>query len=107
MRTTAKGLLLIIALALIGFSAVPAQARAFVGFGFGYPGVYRPYPVFYRPYLLPPPPPPPVFVAPRPAVIVEPPPVIYRSVHYGYSRPVVRYHRHRVVHRRFCRCNRT
>jgi len=34
----------------------PAQARFFAGFGFGYP-FYRPYPVFYPPYLLPPPPP--------------------------------------------------
>jgi hypothetical protein len=105
MRTTAKGLLLGLVLVLLGLTAAPAQARFFGGFG--YSGFYRPYPVFYRPYLLPPPPPPPVFVAPRPAVIVEPPPVIYRSVHYGYSRPVARHHRHRVVHRRFCRCNRT
>ena len=110
MQSTAKGMFLILALVLLGVSAGPAQARFFVGFGF-YPGFYRPYPVFYRPYLVPPPPPPPVYVAPRPAVIVErrpvvvePPPVVYRSVHYRYSRPVVWHHRHRVVHRRFCRC---
>jgi hypothetical protein len=29
----------------------PAQARFFAGFGFGC-HFYRPYPVFYRPYLL-------------------------------------------------------
>lgn len=98
---------------LIGLSAAPAQARFFVGFGFG-PGFYRPYPVFYRPYL--PPPPPPVYVAPRPAYYVAPRPivvdrpyvverpVVYRSVSYRYSRPVVRhyahvYHRHVVAHR--------
>jgi hypothetical protein len=31
----------------------PAQSRFFAGFGFSYP-FYRPYPVFYCPYLLPP-----------------------------------------------------
>ena len=102
MRTIPKVLLVIVAFVLIGLSAAPAQARFFVGFG--YPSFYRAYPVFYRPYLVPPPPPPPVYVAPRPAVIVEPPPVVYRSVSYRYSRPVVWHHRHRVVHRRFCRC---
>ena len=111
MRTMAKGLLVTLALVLVGFSAAPAQARFFFGPGF-YPGFYRPFPVFYRPYFVPPPPPPPVYVTPRPAVIVEPrppvivepPPVVYRSVHYRYSRPVVWHHRHRVVHRRFCNC---
>ena len=99
----AKVLLVTLALGLVGFGAAPAQARFFVGPGF-YPGFYRPLPVFYRPYLVPPPPPPPVYVAPRPAIIVEPSPVVYRSVQYRYSRPVVWHHRHRVVHRRFCRC---
>ena len=107
MTTTAKGLLLGLALVLIGLSAAPAQARFFVGFGYGYPGFYRPYPVFYRPYL---PPPPPVYIAPRPVYYAPPPvvyrePVVYRSVYYRYSRPLVRQHRHRVVHRRFCRCH--
>jgi hypothetical protein len=91
-----KALMAVLGLLLICWSAAPAQARFFVGFGFD-PGFYRPYPVFYRPYLLPPPPPP-VYVAPRPAVIVERP-VLYRSVSYRYSRPVVR-HYTRVYHRR-------
>ena len=49
----------VVAALAITLSAAPAQARFFVGFGFGYPGFYRPYyrpyPVFYRPYLPPPP----------------------------------------------------
>ena len=53
----------------IGLSAAPAEARFFGGFGFGYPGFYRPYyrpyPVFYRPYI-----PPPYYVEPRPAYYV-------------------------------------
>jgi hypothetical protein len=63
----------------------PAQARFFAGFGFGYP-FYRPYPVFYPPYLLPPP----------------PPPVAYDDSYYSYRRPV---HRHRrTVSHRTCTC---
>ena len=104
MRITAKALLVIVALVMLGLSAAPAQARFFGGYGFGYPGFYRPFPVFYRPYLVPPPPPPPVFIAPRPAVVVEPPPVIHGSVYYGYSRRIIRHHRHRVVYRRGCGC---
>lgn len=108
MRTIAKGLLVTLALLLVGLSAAPAQARFFVGFGFGYPGFYRPYPVFYRPYL-PPPPPPPVVIEPRPIYYAPPPvvyrePAVYRSVYYRYSRPLVRHHRHRVVYRRSCGC---
>jgi hypothetical protein len=99
-----KALIFVMSLLLIGLSAAPAQARFFVGFGLGYPGFYRPFPVFYRPYL-PPPPPPPVYVAPRPAYFVEPRPnvverpVVYHSVSYRYSPPVVRHHHHAVTHR--------
>ena len=91
---------------LIGLSAVPAQARFFVGFGLGDPGYYRPYPVFYRPFL-PPPPPPPVYIAPRPAYYA-PPPVVYRETYYRYSRRVVHHYRHVAYHHvahRFCSCN--
>src|ERR1700726_482975 len=76
MRTMPKALIVVVGMLLIELSAVPAQARFFVGFGLGYPEFYRPSPVFYRPYL-PPPPPPPVYVAPQPAYYA-PPPVIYR-----------------------------
>ena len=101
MRTVGKALLVTLALVLVGLSAAPAQARFFVGFGFGYPGFYRPYyrpyPVFYRPYI----PPPPIYVEPRPAYYVPPPPPPVYS--YRYRRAVVRHHR-RVVHRS-CNCN--
>ena len=89
MSTRAKALIVILAMLLVGLSAAPSQARFFAGFGFD-PGFYRPYPVFYRPYLVPPPPP--------PAYVIERP-VVYHSVYYGYSRPVVRHHRHIVAHR--------
>jgi hypothetical protein len=96
MSTRAKALIVILAMLLVGLSAAPSQARFFGGFGFD-PGFYRPYPAFYRPYLVPPPPPP-VYVAPRPAYVVERP-VVYHSVYYRYSRPLVRRHRHIVAHR--------
>jgi len=102
-----RAVILILTAVLIGLSAVPAQARFFVGFGLGDPGLYQPYPVFYRPFL-PPPPPPPVYIAPRPAYYA-PPPVVYRETYYRYSRRVVHHYRHvvayhRVAHR-FCSCN--
>jgi hypothetical protein len=87
----------------IGLSAAPAQARFFVGYGFGYPGFYRPYyrpyPVFYRPYI-----PPPIYVEPRPAYYVPPPPpppVVYP---YRHRRSVVRHYRRATAHRS-CNCN--
>src|SRR5437762_8509539 len=85
----------------IGLSAAPAEARFFGGFGFGYPGFYRPYyrpyPVFYRPYI-----PPPYYVEPRPAYYVPPPPPpeVYP---YRYHRRVVRHYRRAAVHRS-CTC---
>jgi hypothetical protein len=106
MRTMFRAVILILTAVLIGLSAVPAQARFFVGFGLGDPGFYQPYPVFYRPFL-PPPPPPPVYIAPRPAYYA-PPPVVYRETYYRYSRRVVHHYRHVAYHRvahRFCSCN--
>lgn len=56
---------------LAGAAASPsvAQARVFVGFGFGYPGFYTPFyappPVYYAPPVFYPPPPPVVY-APEP-----------------------------------------
>ena len=105
MRTMPKVVILTVTAVLIGLSAVPAQARFFVGFGFGDPGFDRPYPVFYRPYL-PPPPPPPVYVEPRPAYYA-PPPVVYRERYVAYRPVVIRQyterhyrsvHYHRVSH---------
>lgn len=97
-KLVSTGLAVVAALA-VTLSAAPAQARFFVGFGFGYP-FYRPFPVFYRPYL-PPPPPPPIYIAPRPAYYV-PPPAVYRETVYSYRRPV---HRHRrTVSHRTCTC---
>lgn len=98
----------------MGLSATPAQARVFVGFGDR--PFYRPYPVFYRPYLLPPPPPP-VLVARRPIVLPPPPPVYRERVIYRepvvYREPIVyreyvpyrpRPHKKAVRHR-ICNCN--
>lgn len=74
-----------------GFANAPrAEARVFVGFGFGVPAVY-PVPVFA---------PPPVYYAP--------PPVYYRTgVVYGPPRVIYRrrivHHVHHVVHRA-CPC---
>jgi hypothetical protein len=79
----------------IVLGAAPAQARFFAGFGFGYP-FYRPFPVFYRPYL--PPPPLPVYVVPQPAYYA-PPPVAYSETETYYTRRPVHRHRRTVSHR--------
>src|SRR5438874_13379483 len=89
----------VVAALTIALTATPAQARFFVGFGFGYP-FYRPFPVFYRPYL--PPPPPPVYVVPRP-VYYAPPPVAYRETETYYTRRPIHRHRRTVSHR-VCTC---
>ena len=65
------------------------------GWGWGRPYFYyRPYPVFYRPYV-----PPPVYVEPQPAYYV-PPPVVYPY----HRRAVVRHYRRAAAHRS-CTCN--
>ena len=78
-------------------SSQEAEARVFIGFGFGFPGfigppIYAPPPplVVYRPSVVYAPPPPPVY---RPApVVYEPPP------------PPVKHSRRPVRHYRPCRC---
>jgi hypothetical protein len=66
------------------------------GWGWGRPYFYyRPYPVFYRPYV-----PPPVYVEPQPAYYVPPPPVVYPY----HRRAVVRHYRRAAAHRS-CTCN--
>jgi hypothetical protein len=113
MRHAVRPLVIGVAALLTILIAIPrADARVFVGFGFGFPAVYPaaflpppPPPPLPRPI---PPPPPPLFAyAPPPA-----PPVYYRSAaYYSYSRysssrPTVRRHYRRVVHRRSsCACN--
>ncbi len=69
MHKTLKGALLFGGLAVagaLGMHAGTAQARVFVGFGFGVP--------FYAPYYYPPP----VVYAPPP-VVYAPPPVTYTA----------------------------
>ena len=80
------------AVAIVGLAGTPAEARFFrhFGFGFGYPVVYAPPPVY------------PVYV---------PPPVypVYSVFHYGYRYRVHHYYRHvayhHVVHHRWCGCS--
>src|SRR5437588_5170115 len=90
----------LIAAAIFATALTPshrAEARVFIGFGFGFPGfigppIYAPPPplVVYRPSVVYAPPPPPVY---RPApVVYEPPP------------PPVKHYRRPVRHYRPCRC---
>jgi hypothetical protein len=58
---------------MLGLAAIPAQARVFVGLGFGFP-------LFYGPGYYPPPvyyPPPPVYYAPPPPPVYYVPPQTY------------------------------
>lgn len=81
------------ATAVVGFAGTPAEARYFrhFGFGFGFPVVYAPPPVF------------PVYVPPPVYPVYAP---VYSVYHYGY-----RYHHYyrraavrHVVHHRWCGC---
>jgi hypothetical protein len=67
-----------------------AEARVFIGFGFGFPGFVGP------PIYVPPPPPPPVVYAPPP--VFRPAPVVY------VPPPPVKHYRRPVRHHRPCRC---
>ena len=59
--------------AVLGLGSAPAQARVFVGFGFGVPWVYGP--GFYPPPIYYPPPP--VYYAPPPPPVYYTPPQTY------------------------------
>lgn len=78
----------------------PAEARFFrhFGFGFGFPVVYAPPPVY------------PVYVPPPVYPVYPPPPVAYRygyryRVYHTYRRVTYRHIVHHVVHHRWCGCN--
>src|SRR5438270_2155793 len=72
-----------------------AEARVFIGFGFGFPGFVGP------PIYAPPPP----LVAYQPAVAYPPPPVIRPApVVYVPPPPPVEHYRRPVRHYRPCRC---
>jgi hypothetical protein len=75
----------------------PAQARVFIGFGFGFPG-------FVGPPIIAPPPPPIVYAAPPP--VYAPPPVVRMAppVVYVPPPPPVKHYRRPVRHNRVCRC---
>jgi hypothetical protein len=83
--------------AMAGLAGTPAEAHHFrhFGFGFGFPVVYAPPPVF------------PVY-APPPVYPVYPPPPVYSAYRYGYRYRVHHYrhvtYRH-VVHHRSCSCS--
>lgn len=87
-----------LALALAGLAGTPAEARHFghfgYGFGYGFPVVYAPPPVF------------PVYVPPPTYAVYAPPPVAYQ---YGYRYRGHRYYRsahyRHVVHHRWCGCS--
>jgi hypothetical protein len=77
LRRLAAALTLCGAVATLGVH--PAEARVFVGLGFGFP-VYPPYyppPVYY--------PPPPVVYAPPPVVYTPPPPAYSPAPSYGQT----------------------
>ena len=95
LRQAAGAALVTAALALMFFgTATNAEARVFVGFGFGVPAFFAP-PVYVPPPIVYPAPavyvPPPVVGAPPPPAVYVPPPPPTRH----YRRPV----RHRT-----CRC---
>jgi hypothetical protein len=74
-----------------------AEARVFIGFGFGVPG-------FVGPPIYAPPPPPPLVVY-RPPVVYAPPPVIRPApAVYVPPPPPVKHYRRPVRHYRPCRC---
>ena len=80
--------------ALLIFSQ-QAQARVFIGFGFGFPG-------FVGPPIYPPPAPPVVYRPPpvyAPAPVYRPAPVVYVP-----PPPPAKHHRRPVRHYRPCRC---
>jgi hypothetical protein len=83
-------------LAALLISSPAAEARVFIGFGFGFPGFVGP------PIYAPPPPP---LVVYRPPVVYTPPP-IYRPtpVVYVPPPPPVKHYRRPVRHYRACRC---
>ena|SRR5436190_34637 len=71
-----------------------AEARVFIGFGFGFPGFVGP------PIYAPPPP-----VVYQPPVVYSPPPVIRPApVVYVPPPPPVKHYRRPVRHYRPCRC---
>ncbi len=73
-----------------------AEARVFIGFGFGFPGFVGP------PIYAPPPPP---LIVYRPPVVYAPPPVIRPApVVYVPPPPPVKHYRRPVRHYRPCRC---
>lgn len=77
-------------------TAQGAEARVFIGFGFGFPGFVGP------PIFAPPPPPPVVY---QPAVVYAPPPAIRPApVVYVPPPPPVKHYRRPVRHYRPCRC---
>src|SRR5436305_15143899 len=101
MRTLISGRILSSALIAIAiFAAIlttseGAEARVFIGFGFGFPGFVGP--PIYAP--LPP------LVAYQPAVAYPPPPVIRPApVVYVPPPPPVKHYRRPVRHYRPCRC---
>lgn len=75
------------AVALAGLLGTPAEAR-FFRYGFGFPVVYAPPPVY------------PVYVPPPVYPVYAP---YYSPYHYGYRYRAHHYYRH-VVHRRWCSC---
>ena len=83
-------------LAALLFCSQQAEARVFIGFGFGFPG-------FVGPPIYPPPPP---LVVYRPPVVYTPPPPVYRPapVVYVPPPPPAKHYRRPVRHYRPCRC---
>ena len=78
-----------------GATAPQAKARAFVGFGFGFPGFVGP----------------PVYIPPPPLVVYRPPPVypppFFRPISpvvFAPPPPPVKQYRRPVRHHRVCRC---
>ena len=88
----------LIAAAIFATALTPshrAEARVFIGFGFGFPGFVGP------PIYAPPPP----LVAYQPAVAYPPPPVIRPApVVYVPPPPPIKHYRSPVRHYRPCRC---
>ena len=95
-RILSCGLLAAAIFAAILTSSQGAEARVFIGFGFGFPGFVGP-PIYA--------PPPPLPVVYQPPVVYAPPPAIRPApVVYAPPPPPVKHYRRPARHYRPCRC---